>query len=160
MTVRNDYQVQSETWEHHYPVTKSRLENTSPTATQPGAVKTRTAGVQLTGTILTAKAGDTQVVLDATPGKVYKHFVRNVLTYSGAAENTFGAINEGDPIYYDRSGTMPSDVFLSTSPQDAAAAANPLFGYAVLLNDADTFPKGGSTASTQTLAVMQIGAGG
>ena len=51
---------------------------------------------------------------------------------------------------------------LSTSPLDFAGAANPRFGWAVGWSDADiaNFPKGGVTASTQSVAVMQIGAAG
>ena len=161
MTVRSDYEVSSEGGGRHWEFTKTRLENTSPTATQPFAVNAVADGVdQLTGTVLVAESGDTKIVGDVTPCMVYKHKVRNVRTYSGGAEATFGAINEGDLIYYDRSGTMPTDVFLSTSPLDAAGANNPLFGRAVLEHDDDTFPKGGATASTQELAVMQRGAGG
>ena len=161
MTIRNDYEVSSEGGGRHWEFTKARLENTSPTATQPFAVNAVADGVdQLTGTVLVAESGDTKIVGDVSPCMVYKHKVRNVRTYSGAAENTWGAINEGDLIYYDRSGTMPTDVFLSTSPLDAAGNANPLFGRAVLMNDSDTFPKGSTTASTQEVGVMQRGAGG
>lgn len=160
MTVRNDYQVSSEGSERHYEFKTSRLENATPTATQPFAVKSRTAGVQIVGTVLSFKSGDTKIIGDVTNNRVYKHKVRNVRTYSGAAEATWGAIDEGDPIYYDRSSTMPSDVLLSTSPLDKDGAANPLFGWAVLINETDVYPKGSTSASTQTIAVMQIGAGG
>lgn len=161
MTVRSDYEVSSEGAVRHWEFTKTRLENTSPVATEPFALQAISANVdQLTGTVLTSITGDTKIVGDVTPSMVYKHYVRNVLTYAQAAEATFGAISEGDLIYYDRSATMPTGVYLSTSPLDASDAANPLFGRAVLLNEDDTFDKGGATASTQTVAVMQRGAGG
>lgn len=161
MTVRTDYEVSSEGGGRHWEFTKARLENASPTATQPFAVNAVADGVdQLTGTVLVAGSGDTKIVGDVTPCMVYKHKVRNVRTYNGGAENTFGAINEGDLVYYDRSSTMPSDVYLSTSPLDKDGGSNPLFGRAVLMSDDDTFPKGGATASTQEVGVMQRGAGG
>lgn len=54
---------------------------------------------------------------------------------------------------------MPAGVYLSTSPRDNTGAANTLFGFAVADDIAsDTFPKGGATASTQRVAVMQRGA--
>lgn len=162
MTVRNDYQVDSDGYERHPSITKARLENsTAPTATQPFAVKSRIAGVQLTGTILFADAGDAKIVGDIGNDRIYKHKVRNVLTYSAGAEATWGELKEGDPVFYDRSGTMPADVLLSTSPNDVAAAANPLFGFITLLTEDDVFPKGADgVASTQTVAITQVGAGG
>lgn len=165
MAIRNDYEVSSEGAVRHWEVSKARLENNAPTATQPCAVLAVAANInQLAGTILVTDealhgAGG-KVVADFTASMVYKHFVRNVRTYAGAAESTFGAIDQGHLIYYDRSSTMPADVFLSTSPLDKDGAANPLFGRAVLMNEDDTLPKGAGTASTQEVGVMQRGAGG
>jgi hypothetical protein len=92
---------------------------------------------------------------------VYRHDVRNVLTYNpGVAELTWGPINIGDPIYYDHSASMPAGVYLSTSPVGTDTVANTLFGFAVPADDADVFPKGAAlVASTQRCAVMQVGAG-
>ncbi len=133
----------------------SRLENQTPTVTEAAAVVSRVAGTQLTGTVLTVDAD--VAVIDFTKTMVYQHSVRNVLTYSNGEEATFGAINIGDPVFYDRSTTMPSGVYLSTSPLDNTGAANPLFGY-VVAKDApnDVFPKGADgVASTQVCYIMQ-----
>ena len=159
MAIRNDYEVSSEGAVRHWEFTKTRLEETSPTATQPFAVLSGVNGVQLTGTVLTSVSGDTQIVGDVTPSMVYKHFVRNVIGYAAGAESVFAAVVEGAPIYYDRSSVMPADTYLSLSPLDENGDANPLFGHAVLEHDSDTFPKGTTTASTQEVAVSQVGAG-
>ena len=104
-----------------------------------------------------------KMVGDVGAGQVYNHKVRNVKTYSGGTtEATFDEIDEGDQIYYDldTANTMPADCRLSTSPLAADGTANPRFGIAVLKSEDDVFPKGGATASTQEVAVMQHGIGG
>lgn len=164
MTVRNDYEVQTQ---HKVPrlFTKDRAvhEADSPTVTQPFAIVSPLAASQVTGTIITfGAAADLKFVGDVGNGQVYKHYVRNVKTYSGSAEATFDEIDEGDPIYYDldTNNTMPTDCRLSTSPLADSGAANPRFGWAVLLTEDDVYPKGTTTASTHLCAVLQIGAGG
>lgn len=160
--VNRGYEVSSEGAVRHWEVSYSRLTDATPTPTNPAALLSRTVGTQLTGTILTTDAGTSVAIVDFTSSMVYQQAVRNVLTYAAAVESTFGAIREGDPIYYDRSATMPAGVYLSTSPLDNTGAANPLFGFVVLNAGEDTsdFPKGAdAVASTQTLAVMQVGAG-
>jgi hypothetical protein len=161
MTVRPDYEVSSEGGVRHWEFPQARLENNAPVATEPAAVTSILPGTQLTGTVLTVDADDDTAVIDLTCSMVYRHYVRNVLTYNGGNENTFGAINIGDPVYYDGSNTMPADTFLSTSPLDRLAAANPVFGFVVPMDDVDMalYPKGGATASTQTCGIMQVGAG-
>lgn len=161
MTVREKYEI-SLGVERHMTVNVARMENATPTATQPGALISVLAGTQLTGTILNVE--NSIAILDVTPGMIYAHKVRNVRTYAAAAEDTFGTILEGDPIYYDGSATMPADCFLSTSPLDAAGAANPLFGHAVFVEGLETAvatnpPTTVATASTETLPVIQVGAG-
>jgi hypothetical protein len=160
--IRHDYEVSSEGAVRHWEIPYARLEDATPTATLPAAVISVLPGTQLTGTILTVDAADSVAVIDFTCSMVYWQEVRNVLTYAQAAEATWGAINIGDPVYYDSSATMPVGVYLSTSPLDNTGAANPLFGHVVPADDADMalFAKGGITASTQECAVMQIGAGG
>lgn len=160
-TVRSDYEVSSEGAVRHWEIPCARLEDAAPVATYPAAVLSVLPGTQVCGTILVVDDVDDVAIIDFTCSMVYKHYVRNVLTYSAGAEATFGAINIGDPVYYDRSATMPLGVHLSTAPADAAAGANPLFGYVVPANDLDmaNFPAGGATASTEELAIMQIGAG-
>lgn len=158
-TIRQNYEVSSEGAVRHWEFTKTRLEDTTPVKGQPFALLSLTAGKQLCGTVLVSDTGDTKIVGDVTHSMVYWQEVRNVRTYSGAAENTWGAINEGDRIYYDRSSTMPAGVKLSTSPLDKDGGENPMFGYAVLRDDDDTLPKGSTTASTQEVAVLQVAGG-
>lgn len=162
-SVQNDYQVSSEGAVRHWEVPYARMEDTTPTPTQPAALTSLLVGTQVCGTVLTIDAGDSIAVVDFTCSMVYRQSVRNVLDYAGNAENSWGAINIGDIIYYDGGTTMVAlGLKLSTSPLDAEVAANPRFGWAVAWSDADmaNFPKGGVTASTQTIAVMQIGAAG
>ncbi len=162
MTVNTNYEVSSEGAVRHWEIPFARLENNTPVVTEAAAVLSVLPGTQLTGTILTVDDDDDVAIIDFTCSMVYAHAVRNVLTYAMGAEATFGALNIGDPVYYDRSATMPANVYLSTSPLDSTGAANPLFGFIVPANEVDMalFPKGAATASTQSdVAVMQIGAG-
>jgi len=153
--IRNDYEVSSEGAVRHWDVPYDDLEDATPTATLPAALTSRIDGCQLTGTILVVDADDEMAVIDFTHSMVYEHDVRNVRTYSGAAENTFGVIDIGDPIFYDRSATMPANAKLSTSPFDSADAANPLFGFRVPANDNDTAATATATAATESIAVLQ-----
>jgi len=82
--------------------------------------------------------------------------------YKVGAEETWGAINYGDPVYYDHSVTMPAGVYLSLAPAGADAEANTLFGYIATKTSeaAALYPKGaGGVASTQDCQVQQRGAG-
>lgn len=162
-SIQNDYEVSSEGAVRHWEIPYSRLADTTPTPTNPAQVTGLLAGQQLTGVILTVDPGRSVAIIDFTPSMVYYEDVRNVLTYSGGnAEASFGAINIGDPVYYDASSTMPAGVYLSTSPLKIDGAANSRFGVVVPANEVDMalFAKGGATASTQRCAVMQRGAGG
>ena len=162
-TINSDYEVSSESSIVHWPISYARMTDTTPTVTQPAQVTCLTAGLQLTGTVLVIDAVNSVAIVDFTCGMVYQHNVRNVLTYNpGVAELTWGAINEGDIVYYDSSATMPAGVKLSTSPLSTTAAQNAIFGRVVAANPVDMalFPVGGATASTQVLAVAQVGAGG
>lgn len=160
--VLNTYEVVTKdglVWDVPY----ARLEDATPTVSNPAAVLARIVGTQITGVIVAVDATDSIATIDFSCGSVRWYEVRNVLTYNaGVAELTWGAINIGDPVYYDRSASMPAGVYLSTSPLDfATGAANPLFGYIAMHDDVDAalFPKGGATASTQDCAVIQRGAG-
>ena len=160
--VNSDYQVSSEGAVRHWEIPYARLSDVTPTVSNPAKVTCDTAGNELCGTILSVDAGDSVAVIDFTAGMVYWQEVRNVLTYAGAVENTWGPINIGDEIYYDDSATMPAGVYLSTSPLNNVGTANPLFGRAVPRDHTDMalFPKGAAlVASTQDVAVMQRGAG-
>lgn len=154
--IRNDYEVSSEGAVRHWDIPYARLEDATPTPTMPAALLSDIDGTQLTGTILSVDAADSMAVIDFTHSMVYEHDVRNVLTYSQGSEATWGSIAIGDPIFYDRSATMPAGVFLSTSPLDSTGAANPLFGFRVPANDDDIVAAGDATASTQSVAVLQI----
>lgn len=158
--IRHDYEVSSEGAVRHWEIPYARLHDTTPTETMPARVTCLTDGLQITGTILTIDAGRSVAVIDFTCSMVYWHYVRNVTEYSGA-ESAWAVINIGDCIYYDDTAGMPAGVELSTSPLDTGGNANPLFGWAVPRNDTDMalFPKGGATASTTLMAVMQRGAG-
>lgn len=155
-----DYEVSSAGAERHWEIPYARLADQTPTPTNPAKVTGLLAGKELTGTILTVDAGRSTAIIDFTCSMVYRQSIRNVLTYTGGTtENTFGALNIGDPVYYDASSTMPAGVYLSTSPQKIDGAANSLFGHIVPDGSpTDTFPKGDTNASTQRAAVMQVGA--
>lgn len=126
----------------------------------PVAVDSRVTGSQMVGTVLSqdSRAGVDTVVVDFTPNVIYRHNVRNVRTYGGGAEATWGVLNIGDPVYFDASPTMPADVFLSTSPLDSAGNANPLFGY-VQFSESEgiTLPTLVATAATIDVPVSQMG---
>jgi hypothetical protein len=169
-TIVADYEVSSEGEISHWEIPISRLErvgNVLPSTTnsipsRACAVTTGKApyGVRLTGTILAQDTSGTEcVVVDFTCGMVYKHQVRNVLTYNNGLETTFGALNIGDEVYYDRAN---ANARLTTAPTDLNGFPNPLFGFVVPWSDADAgnYPKGTALAgSTQTCAIMQVGAG-
>lgn len=167
-TILNDYEVSSEGAVRHWEIPISRLDTvggnaasaTNSVAGKACAVQSNTYGVQATGTILvTDTSGTDRVVVDFTNSMVYKHYVRNVLTYSQGAETTFAAINIGDEVYYDRANT---NARLTLAPIDLNTFDNPLFGFVVPWDDTDAgnYPKGSAlAASTQTCAIMQVGAG-
>jgi hypothetical protein len=156
MTIRNQYQVsEGGVW----TVRQARLQNSAPTPTQPAALL-GTNGKQLTGTVLAVDDTADIATIDFRPGRIYAHNVRNVVTYSGGAENTFAQLNEGMVVYYDRSSTMPADYFLSLAASDKDGNANPIFGYIVAGFEGDTFPKGAATAtSVADVPISQVGAG-
>ena len=160
--VNAGYEGSSEGAVRHWEVPYARLEDTTPTPSNPAAVLAVGSDEnQVCGTILTIDAGDSVAIIDFTCSMVYRQTVRNVTTYFEAAESAWAAMDIGYEVYYDRSGTMPAGTYLSLAAADAAAAANPKFGHIVPLTEADRalYPKGGGTASTQTAGVMQRGAG-
>jgi len=160
--IHNDYEVSSEGAVRHWEIPYARLEDATPTPSNPAAVLSAVPGTQLTGTILTIDPGTATAILDVTSSMVYRQTVRNVLTYAANVEATWGTLAIGDPIYYDRSATMPVGTYLSKSPLDSAGTANALFGFVVPMSDADQalYPKGAAgVASTQVGGIMQVGAG-
>ena len=177
-TVHVDYEVSSEGAVRHWEIPYSRLHDVTPTPTNAASVTGLLAGAELCGTVLTIDATNSMAELDVTAGMVYRHDVRNVLTYAAGpagAEATFGPINIGDPVYYDPSTTMVAlGIYLSTSPSDNGGApganVNTLFGWVVPApvaigggfdTDSARFPLGAAlVGSTHRVAIMQRGAGG
>jgi hypothetical protein len=166
MTIRPTYECSSEGAVRHWEVLFARLQNVAPTPTQPAEITSLLPGTAAVGTVLTTDAARTVAEVDFTHGMVYKHNLRNTLTYNpGVAELTWGAVNIGDPVYYDPSVityNAGSDTYLSKSPLDTTGAANALFGFVVAIDDVDAalFPKA-PTAAAETLAnvaIMQRGA--
>lgn len=163
------YEVSSESGrERHVAIPWARLTDTTPTLGDPAEVTSVQAGRQLTGTVVNAGAavaagGTAEAILNVARGATYYHYVRNVLTYSAdpVAEATWGAINVGDPVYYDAEQDALNGIKLSTAPtQSDGATRNTLFGFVVLNQDedADDFPKGtAQEGSTQECAVLQAG---
>jgi hypothetical protein len=162
MVVNRDYEVSSEGAVRHWEIPFASLENATPLITEPAAVLSHVPGTQLTGTVLTVDDTLDVAVIDFTCSMVYRHNVRNVHTYNQGAEATFIQISIGDPIYYDRSATMPANCYLSVSPMDSVGGANPIWGFAVPADDADMllYPKANAQSGvTIETAVMQVGAG-
>ena len=165
--VQNDYQVSSEGAVRHWEIPYARLEDITPTPSHPAAVLSLLVGTNLCGTILTIDAGESIAVIDFTCSMVYRQSVRNVITWDGAGTETgWAAINIGDIVYYDDdAGQTALGYPLSTSPLGSdTGVANPRFGWVVGWSDADiaNYPKGTAVApgSTQSCAIMQLGAGG
>ena len=162
--INHDYEVSSEGCVRHWEVPYARLEDVTPTPTNPAAVTSQTLGTQVCGTILSVDATNSVAVIDFTPGMVYRFDVRTVSGYVGAggAENAWTAINIGNVVYYDESNTMPAGVYLSQAPNSNVINANPVFGYIVMLPEetAASYPKAaGATGNTWECGVMQRGAG-
>ncbi len=149
--------------ERHIRVPWSRQLDTTPVFHDPMAMTSVIVGSEVTGTIIVVgTVADPVSIVNVAEGAKYVRLVRNVLTYSSGpvAEATWGPINIGDPIFYDAEQDTLNGVKLSTSPLDSTgAAANPRFGTAVMhqTEDEDDFPKGGETASSQSVTVMQCG---
>lgn len=165
-TVHGDYEVSSEGAVRHWEIPYARLEDTTPTPTNPAKVTSAVPGTEMTGTILTIDATNSIAVIDFTHSMVYRFDVRTVLTYNAGNENTWQALNIGDTVYYDGSATMPAGVYLSVSPLDNTGAANPIFGHIVPApsttgwdTDAASFPlAAGASGNTHRVAVCQEGA--
>ena len=158
-TTTPPYEVSSESGrERMVRIPYARQTDATPTLHDPVQVTGLIAGRTLTGTSITINATRSVSILNIASGAAYFHNVRNVLTYAGGpAEATWGAINVGDPVYYDAEQDTLNGIKLSTSPLTSVGAANTLFGYVTMFQEevAGDFPKGGVTASTQECAVTQ-----
>lgn len=176
-TVHSDYEVSSERSICHWEIPYARLYDVTPTPTNAAQVLARVATLNVNGTILSIDAARSIAVIDFTPTMVYMHDVRTVLTYAGGAngaENSWGTLSIGDPVYYDNSSTMvAAGIYLSTSPANNTPGGvgptnNTFFGWIVPApsttgpdTDAARFPlAAGAAGNTWRVAVMQVGAGG
>lgn len=157
--VNSNYEVSGNGPEKHWAVPYARLTDATPTPTNPVALTSRIPGRQLTGVCLTIDPATSMAVVDFTPGHVYRLTVRNILTYSAGSPATFGTIQPGDPIFYDRSTDLAAGVYLSLAPTDEASAANPLFGYAVPIDAEGAFTKASAADTTLEVGIMIVGAG-
>jgi hypothetical protein len=105
--------------------------------------------LNLTGVVMTFLSNLAQV--NIADGCIVKNYVANVLTYSGAAPNTFETAPViGQPVYVDDSGDLGEGVTLSLSPLNEGGLRNPLAGY--LWYDQDEYIDsvvGGPNASAQ-----------
>jgi sRNA-binding regulator protein Hfq len=166
MVYNPDFEVSSEGAIRHWEIPYARLENATPIESEAAAVLSLLVGTQLTGTVLSLDATRAIATIDFTNSMVYRHMVRNVRTYGANIEATWGILAIGDPVFYDRSATMPAGVHLSTSPFDnlgvAPADVNALFGHIVpgSIEDMVNWPTVPVVASTVECSIMQIGAGG
>ena len=142
----------------------ARMADATPTIGDPAQVTGRLAGAQMTGTVITINATNSEANLNVAVGAWFRHNVRTVLTYDGANnEATWGTIDVGDPVYYDPTADANTAgvAKLSLSPlQGDAATSNPRFGTIVMLQDedADDFAKAaGTSGNTHLSGVAQAG---
>lgn len=120
-----------------------------------------TPTLAIQGTSLVLDAIDSVSMVNVARGAVYRHNVRNVITWGagpGFIETAWRALNVGDPVFYDPSVNMPAGCVLSTAPTNAAGVLNPRFGFIVLLQEesAASYPKGNAQAGlTDACAVIR-----
>jgi len=159
-----DYEQSSEGGrERHELIPWSRLTDATPTLGDPAQVTGLPAGTQMTGTVINpgVVTTDPYVVMNVAHGAVYRHNVRNVVTYTAGpvAEATWRAIQIGDAVYYDPEQDVLNGVKLSLAPlQSDAATLNALFGHIVMMQDEDSADFGKGTTlvgSTHVCAVDQ-----
>ena len=161
-TTTYDYEQSSESGrERMLPVPWTRLTDTTPTLGDPAQVTSAVAGSGITGTVVNPGVVtiDPVAVLNAASGAIFRHNVRNVLTYAGGpAEASWQVLNVGDVVYYDVTcEVINAGIKLSVSPLNAATA-NAIFGNIVMMQDEDAadFPKGGAgSGSTHVCAILQ-----
>lgn len=111
--------------------------------------------LNLTGVVLSFQAGLTTatglVNINIADGTIVRQYVNNVLTYSGAAANSWEqAPIVGQPVYVDDSNDLSEGVTLSMSPMNDADVWNPLAGYLWYCQDemADAAVGGARSVST------------
>ena len=139
----------------------TQLVDTSPVKSNPALVA-NTTGL---GGVIESVDGDLDLaILDVSPGRVTRQNVRNVATYAAGAEATWAQIIVNKKVYYDTSGTLPTDCHLSLSPLNSAGGSNKLWGVIVMTKDetAASYPKttGANPGATTYTAVKQLGISG
>ncbi len=121
-----------------------------------GGVAESGRGSALTGVVVsinvsTAGTATDRVVLNIADGAIVRQYVSNILTYSGGAPNTYETTPVvGQPVYVDDSADLSAGVTLSMSPQNYAAAANPLAGYLWYCQDEIADGQAGGARATAT----------
>ena len=168
MTVRShvyDYEQSSESGrERHVRIPYARLEDVTPTVGDPACVLCLVDGMEICGTVITINATTSEAIVNFAEGAVYRHNVRNVLTYNNdgppQTEAGWWAINIGDPVYYDDNQDDLNGIKLSTAPAHFDGTPNPRFGTIIMLQDEDAgdFEKGDDQAGLSDLyAVLACG---
>ena len=142
----------------------ARMADVTPTVHDPAQVTGLLAGAQMTGTVITIDATNSEAILNVAGAAVFRHNVRTVSGYDGANnENAWVALNIGDPVYYDPTADANTAGVckLSASPvQGDAGTANPRFGTIGMLQTetAASFAKvAGATGNSYVCAVVQAG---
>ena len=149
--------------ERHVLMPQARLKDTSPTEGDPACVTAVVAGHEICGTVITVNAANDTAIINFAEGAIYRHNVRNVITWEAdapAAEAAWRAINIGDPVFYDDDCDTVNGVKLSTALTDWDGVLNPRFGTVVMLQDevATDFEKGDDQEGLSVLcAVLQCG---
>ena len=160
-----DFQQSSEAGrERMIRIPLARLTDNTPTVGEPAEVTGRVPGEQIVGVVYNAgSAANPYAILNVAEGQVIRASVRNTLTYDPGlpvAEDTWGVINIGDPVYYSAEQDVINGVKLSTAPlQSDGATANTRFGNVVMLQDedADDFPKAAADAGHTVSCAVCLG---
>lgn len=164
-TLTNSFEMSSESSrERMVLIPWTRLTDATPTKGDPAQVTGRIAGEQLTGTVYNAGTiADPYAVLNVAEGRMERHNVRNVLSYTAGpvAEAVWGPINIGDPVYYDAEQDVLNGIKLSTSPlQSDGATPNARFGTIIMLQNetSASFYKGAAlVGSTHECGIVGCG---
>jgi len=157
-----DYQQSSESGrERHIRVPYSRLEDQTPTLGDPASMLAVIAGHEVCGTVVTINATTSEAIINVAEGAIYRHNVRNVVTFAGGpVDATWAAINIGDPVFYSPDSDTANGVKLCIAVADLDASLNPRFGTVVMLQDevAADFAKGDDSEGVTVLcAILQCG---
>ena len=169
MTVRSTtygYEQSSEAGrERHVKIPYGSLKDATPTIGDPACVDSVIVGMEITGTVITINATNETAIINFAEGAVYRHNVRNALTYNvdgpPQTEATWGAINVGDPVFYDENQDALNGIKLSIAQFEGnGTTPNPRFGTIVMLQDedADDFPGGSEQEGvSDSHGVLQAG---